>query len=368
MPFTKFLIPILLTVLLYSAALHAATPIPATLPEDKTKAVILAYHRIGEDNHPDTNLTQEQFIEHINEIENGDYTVLALDDVLSAIENRTPLPAHSIVLTFEGAYQSAYTNAIQHLLEKDWPFTVLYSSDTIDRNAPEFMDWKTLKKLSNNKQVTLGVLPASYSHITHLPEQEILKNLNKARQRFREEFNREAAFLSYPFGEYSTQLQTLAKTQGFKAALGLHSGATSPADNRYALPRFSMTERYGNLDRFRLVTNALPLPANDLEPADTYLKTQTWLTGFSTPTSLSGELKNLACFISGQEKPSIEILGNRVEIRSAELSTQQKRIRLNCTMPGPEAENGEAQWRWLGLLYHRNINSQAQDAPLPPQE
>lgn len=350
---------ILQCVLILTLILSALTPISnanasAQIPEDKTKAVILAYHRIGEDHLPGQSLTIEQFNQHIQEIKGGNYNILPLSQIIEAIQTKAVLPPNTLAITFEGAHRSAIEKAVPLLLESKIPFTLFYASDSLDQNDPGYASWYDLKALKRKPGVEIATLPAVYSHTARQPEQTILASLNKARQRHREEFQQEAAFLSYPYGEYSVELKKLAKSQGYTAAFGLHSGATYSESDLFALPRFSMTELYGDLERFRMVTRAHPLPVNDLEPANTDLGAQRFHTGFTLPKGLQNKTENLSCFISGQGKALIEKFeGGRIEIRTEEILTDQTRIRLNCTMPGPLSEDDEIQWRWLGLLYHR---------------
>ena len=339
----------------------------ADLPEDKTKAVILAYHRVGEDHIPDQNLTLDQFLAHVQEMKNGNYNVLPLSEIIDAIQTDAELPERTIAITFEGAYRSAIQNAAPLLIENNIPFTVFYAAGPLDQNDAVYASWAELKNLDKKVDVEIETLPAIYTHTAHLSQKGMLKNINRARQRHREEFNREATFLAYPFGEYSAQLQELAKTQGYRAAFGLHSGAIHASADIYTLPRFSMTESYGDLERFRLVTNAYPLPINDLEPSDPYLQENDFFTGFTLNEALTPQSDQLSCFISGGGKADIETLGPRIEIRSNTLPTDQTRIRLNCTMPGPISEDDEQKWRWLGLLYHRS-NIPQQDEPPAPRE
>ena len=47
-----------------------------------------------------------------------------------------------------------------------------------------------------------------------------------------------------------------------------HRGVIGRAANYFYLPRFSMNEKYGDLRRFRLAINALPLPVSDVTPSD----------------------------------------------------------------------------------------------------
>ena len=360
--------------LVFAGLLTSSATASETISEDNSKAVILAYHRIGEDHRPDQNLTLKQFQQHIHEIENGDYNVLPLSKIIEAFQAGSTLPPQTLAITFEGAYRSAIENAAPILLEKNIPFTVFYASDTLDQKDVAYASWEDLKALNRKNNVELATLPASYTHIAHEPQKTMLAGLNKALQRYREEFRQEAAFLSYPFGEYSTELQTLAKSQGYTAAFGLHSGAAYSGANLYTLPRFSMTELYGNLERFRMVTRAHPLPVHDVEPADAYLQHKAFFTGFTVTPLLQSQTNELSCFISAQGKALVETLDSgRIEIRAEDSLLDQNRIRLNCTMPGPVSEDDEVQWRWLGLLYHRaeekiTLNNPQPDAPLPPQE
>ncbi|MGB4057322.1 MAG: polysaccharide deacetylase family protein, partial [Alphaproteobacteria bacterium] len=321
-----------------------------SLPEDRHSAVILAYQRIGEEAYPDNNLLEEQFLDHVKEFTNGGYTILPLAAIIDAAKNHRELPPRTLAITFEGAYKSALGKAIPELLKNNIPFTIFYSSGQIDGNSEQMMGWSELKSLSNNAGVSLGILPAAYARLADKPGDEIKRQINKARMRHREVFGNEPEFFSYPFGEYSLAYKNIVAHSGFKAAFGLHAGSVYDGSDFLALPRFSMSERFGNIDRFRMIAASLPLPAIDIEPQDPHLGTDTPSIGFSVPLSLKTELKNLSCFVSGQPQPDIQTLGNRVEVRLT-ATPNGERLRVNCTMPGPmDTEHDTEQWRWLGMI------------------
>ena len=118
-----------------------------------------------------------------------------------------------------------------------------------------------------------------------------------------------------------------------------------------------MTDAYGNLERLRLVTNALPLPVNDITPTDPLLSQPSFYAGFTLPETLEHESEALDCFLSGEDgKAALEILGARVEIRGSDNLNTQNRIRLNCTLPVYHKEDRTTYWRWFGRLYHRAEN------------
>ncbi len=323
-----------------------------TLSEDKTSAVILAYGRIGEDAYPATSLRADQFTAHLEELKRDRYNVAPIPRIIAAAKAGQAQPNRTIGITFSGAYQSAYDNAMRALIENQIPFTVFYATDHADSGLTNHLDWAHLKKLKQTGLVTFGLLPASYGHMNEGDSAETLRNINRARARHREMLGLEADFFSYPFGEYSNEYKDTIKQQGFTAAFGLHSGVTHIGADFFALPRFSMTQNYGSLDRFELVANALPLPATDIEPNNAYLSSDSPAIGFTISPDLTTKIEQLSCFISGQAQPQTEILGKtRVELRLAE-ALSDERTRVNCTIPTQDSA-GEERWRWLGMLLVR---------------
>ena len=70
---------------------------------------------------------------------------------------------------------------------------------------------------------------------------------------------------AYPYGESSNEVIDILKEFGISHAFGQHSGVISSFDNQYYLPRFSLNERFGDIDRFEFAVNAYYLNIKDLE-------------------------------------------------------------------------------------------------------
>jgi len=336
----------------FSKPLYAA---PDHIAADQSSAVILAYHRIGEDAYPETNLRSDQFLAHIQELSEGPYTILPLSRIIGAVKSGETLPPLSLAITFEGAYKSALEEAAPLLLERGIPFTVFYASDNLDAGAGQYISWRELKKLAAHEGVDIGILPASYTRLYASEKGEIRAQINRARQRYQEEFGHEAALFSYPFGELSAAYKEVVREQGFEAAFSLQSGALYTGADFTALPRFSMTEKYGTLERLRLVAHALPLPATDIEPEDPLLTSPEPLIGFTIDEKLAKSVSQLSCFVSSQADTTFEAVGQRIEMRIPPLGGAEglndERVRVNCTMPaGMNEETETRHWRWLGML------------------
>ena len=74
--------PLLITLLCAFATPSFAT---TQITEDKSKAVILAYHRVGEDYTPDENISLESFKSHVEDFKSLDYNILPLPELLASI-------------------------------------------------------------------------------------------------------------------------------------------------------------------------------------------------------------------------------------------------------------------------------------------
>jgi len=317
---------------------------------DQNAAVIFVYQRVGEDSVPDSNISLEQFQEHITELKKGGYSVLPLPQIMDALKNGNPLPPKTIGITFEGAYQTTLANAVPLLEDAQLPFTVFFASDMADGGAEGHLSWSQIKKLRKNKLVNLGILPAAYEHMVNNNAEQNAALINRAIARYREMLDTDPVFFAYPYGEYSLALKKQLAGYHFKGVFGQQSGVVDASADFLALPRFTMTDEYGDLDRFRLTANALPLPVSDVVPEDTLLAKNPPVIGFTVAPEIKN-ISKLSCFISSLGKVPLNRIGsNRIEIR-LEQPFLDRRMRVNCTLPNSAVTPGEPKgWRWFGMM------------------
>ncbi len=349
---------ILVTALLLCGVFATATNSRAQDVEsyDNRSAVILSYHRIGEDRFPETSIRVSQFQEHIGELVNEVYSLRSLDRLVSDFKNEEPIMARAVSLTFDGGHKSFLEHAWPLLKEYMIPATIFISTDLIDRQSEEYLSWSDLRMLKRHHLITIGIHPAGYTRLHDHSPQDIRYQINKALGRYREELKSDPDFFAYPFGEMSHQYYEIVRAYDFAAALGQNSGAAHFHSDLYNLPRFVMTENYGNLDRFRQAIQSRPLPVTDISPADMLVDSDTTpRIGFTLAQSLADKADQLSCFISGQTPPHIERLGGgRVEIRP-QAPFNADRTRMNCTIPVQTTQPGEdPAWRWFGMLFVTN--------------
>ena len=310
-------------------------------------AAIVMYHRFGDDRHSATNIRIDQFEAHIAELTSGPYSVLPLPEIAAALAEGRSLPERTVGISIDDAFLSVYHEAWPRLRAADLPFTLFVSTQALDSGLPDYMTWDQVREMVAGGGVTIGNHGVTHGHMVRQSLTTVRLEITEAAKRLREELGITPSIFAYPYGEYSLAIRKIVEEEGLTAAFGQHSGAIGRTTDVLALPRYPMSEKYGDLDRFQLAVNSLPLPAVDVTPADPLLTAATNppLYGFTVVEGVKG-LGALNCFAS-RGTLSMERLGEwRVETRIDE-AFGPGRARINCTMPGPDG-----RWRWFGQQFY----------------
>lgn len=307
-------------------------------------AVILAYHRFGENAFPSTNIRLEQLDAHIAELSSGPYTVMSVPDIVSAIREGRELPDRTVGITIDDGYLSTYTEAWPRFRRAGFPFTVFVSTDPIDRKFTNFMSWEQVREL-HEAGVTIGGHTATHLHMAANSLERNRSNLAQSNARYVSEIGAVPALFAYPFGEASTQVQTIVREAGYTSAFGQQSGALDASADSFYMPRFALNEAFGDMGRFRLVTNTLPIPHSDMTPANPTLTQNPPIFGF-TRAPETPQINGLACYAADQGQVRVEEIGPRIEVRMNG-PFPAGRARINCTALGRDG-----RWHWLGMLYY----------------
>lgn len=317
---------------------------------DGRSAVVLMYHRFGEDDFPSTSIGLDQFAAHVAALEEGGHTVVPLSDVVAALRGQVTLPDRAVAITIDDAYSSVYAHAWPVLRDKGWPFTLFVATRPVDRGTAGYMSWDEIRELAENG-VEIGSQTVSHPHMPTESEARNRQELVASADRLEERLGRRPTLFAYPYGEASAAVMALASQAGYTAAFGQHSGVANPTSPIFYLPRFPMNVNYGGIDRFRRVVDALPLPVSGVTPADPTLPPpgapgNPPPFGFTVGAIPEG-VTTLNCFHSDASRMTqLETLGQRVEARF-DSPWAIGRTRINCTQLSPEG-----RWRWFGMQYY----------------
>jgi len=323
--------------------LAATAAVPARAADS---AVILMYHRFGEDQFPSTNVRLEQFEAHIVALTGGPYTVLPVAEIVESLREGRALPDRTVGITIDDAYRSVYTEAFPRLKAAGLPFTLFVATDAVDRQSPTYLSWDQIREMRDAGN-DFGAHTASHLHMADASAERNREEMRRSLKRLKEELGEAPALFAYPYGEASTAVWDVVKEFGFATAFGQHSGAVHVTGQPYYLPRFALTENYSDMESFTLRIDARALPITDVTPEDPDLRDRNPpLAGFTVGPSIRS-LRGLACYHSQFGKVDVEALGtHRAEIRFPE-ALKQGRTRLNCTKPA-----GQGRWYWYGTQFY----------------
>lgn len=333
-------------VLAFASAAAALGGTPPALAGES--AVVFMYHRFGETNFTSTNIRIEQFEAHIKELVSRRFNVIGLPEIVAAVRAGRTLPDRTVGISIDDAFLSVYAEAWPRLKAAGLPFTLFVATDAIDRKSRSYMTWDQIRELELGG-VTIGSQTGSHLHMPLASNQRNADELKRSNARFMAELGELPKLFAYPYGEYTLAARKHVEKAGFIAAFGQHSGVLHPRSNPMFLPRFAMNEAYGDVGRFRLAANALPLAVAEITPVDPLLSrgNNPPSFGFTVSDRSITSLASLSCYASGQGKARIERLGKRrIEVRM-ERAFPAGRARINCTMP---AAGG--RWRWFGFQFY----------------
>lgn len=312
------------------------------------EAVVLLYHRFGEDDVPSTNIRLDQFAEHLRLLAQGGYRVLDLEQMITAWIEGCPLPAKAVAITVDDAYRSFAERGWPMLKAAGFPVTLFVSTDAADRGGSRMMGWRDIQRLMR-EGVRIGHHGAAHLHMIAAGTAAARADIARASARFRAKLGFVPRLFAYPYGEYDPELAAVVRKAGFVAAFAQFSSVLGPGERRYWLPRFALNEHYGTVERLRLVlsTHAFPvaaaLPEDPVVPPDGNPPQLKVL--FTHPLARAS---GIGCYASHEGAiPVTPLAEGKGFLARPHTPMPPGRQRINCTLARPGGG-----WYWFGRFFY----------------
>ena len=307
-------------------------------------AVMLMYHRFGDMEIPSASIRLDQFDAHIETLAAEGYTVLPAGEIVARLKRGESVPDFTVGITIDDAHVSVYREAWPRLRRARLPFTLFVATDLVDARGANTLNWDEIRELAR-AGVTIGNHGAAHHRPLAQTNAKNMEEILRASRRIEEETGEPPKLFAYPYGEYDADLRERLRKSGLEAAFGQHSGVVHAGEDFFSLPRFTLNEEFGGLDRFKLITRTLPLAVTDVTPTSPHAAMNPPLFGFTVTEDLPN-LSDIACYGSGKGKASTEKLGaRRIEVRFSE-PFPPGRLRVNCTL-----RDASGRWRWYGAQF-----------------
>ena len=220
------------------------------------------------------------------------------------------------------------------------------STNTISNKSKNYLNWEEIRQLKK-EGVNIGAHSHNHEHMANLNVNELNDIIEKSNRVFLKEIGEIPSLFAYPYGEANEKIIEILKDYKFKVAFGQHSGVINETSNLYYLPRFSLNEKYGDIERVRFAASSLGLGVYDFVPTNPLIMENPPFIGFSL---LDQTLtKDINCFVfdsEGQVKLELFKFNERIEIRLLR-KLNKGRSRLNCT-----TQDKNKKWRWFGSQFY----------------
>jgi len=217
---------------------------------------ILMYHRIADDG-CGFSVTRENFEMQMRYLHDNGYTVLSLQEVISAIEHKTVLPEKTVVITFDDGYVD-FLEAWAVIQSFQFPATLFLPTAYIGRTNSwdtKSMDntYPILEETQLRSLVSEGLDLQAHSHthpyFTKINPEAIRQEVVQCSDALND-FGVDAKFFAFPSGEYTPIAANILRELGYRAGLSCVSTLASRDSNLMCLPR--ITVENGDLTDFAM--------------------------------------------------------------------------------------------------------------------
>ena len=315
-----------------AVATSSRTPLRADPSESSDiRAVILVYHHVDATTPASTSVTPERFANHLNLLAADGYRVVPLADVVEALRFGKALPDRAVVLTFDDAWRSVYTDAFPMLRRRGWPFTVFVSTDAVDGRHGSAMSWGQLREIEAGGG-TIGNHSRTHDHLVRRRDGETREQWRRrvgddilwARRRLEAELSTPLEVFAYPYGEFTAELEALARELGL-AAVGQQSGPVGAGTDPVRIPRFPVATGHDDRASLAQKLRTRALRAEVVAPRDRVLPAQGGPPALTLRVLSRGfALDALTCFATGQGRAGV-----------VRLDRQRREVRVRATAPLP---------------------------------
>lgn len=213
---------------------HYISPLPPDADEIRTGLTV----------HP------ERFREHLQYLQNKNYTSVSLYEVSQALQVGAPLPQNPIVLTFDDGYIDHFTHAKPILEEYGFTGTFFIITALADENNINYMSWQQIQNLSANG-MEIAAHTKTHPDLRYQDLEALTYEIVGSYQSIEAHTQAKNIVFAYPGGKYNLNTLKFMKTVPIPIAVTTENGQTHTSTNILEIARIRMTNEtsiYG-LDR-----------------------------------------------------------------------------------------------------------------------
>jgi peptidoglycan/xylan/chitin deacetylase (PgdA/CDA1 family) len=222
------------------------TPRPLTFAEMNTLygpcavVPVLMYHHIQnlniakQEGHAGLTVDTELFQKQMQYLKDRGYTPIRAEQLIAFFDSGTAIPGKPVLLTFDDGYDDFGSDAAPILRAFGFPALAFIPTGLIQN--PGYMSWQTIADLASQGLVYLANHTWSHHNVsTSLAEDQ--REIGTADTQLSQHGVNGAKVFAYPYGNPSTNGETVLSTLGYKLAFTTYPGFTQCRGRRFILSR-----------------------------------------------------------------------------------------------------------------------------------
>ena len=214
--------------------------------------LVLEYHQICPTVRQDIEVSLENFKKELDWLQNHGYHTLSMDRFLSCLNKQQPLPAKSVLITFDDGYEGVYTYALPELRQRFMHATLFLSTDDlgkVDKTDPR-MTLEQVKKISHDYLIDIGSHTVMHGHLSELSNTAQQNELQHSKAVLEQLTGKQCLSMAYPYGDFNQQVIANVKAAGYQVAFAGYNDDIASHLNRYTVPRI-FAGRFIEKDNFK---------------------------------------------------------------------------------------------------------------------
>ncbi len=190
--------------------------------------------------------TLDTFRTQLEAIRRGGYHVIGLRALRSHLERGTPVPARSLVLTFDDNGHGIYENAFPLLKKLSFPATLFVHTNFVGKTTSKRHNtWSQLAEMERSGLVEIQSLTANHPpDLRALSDAEVLHEFALAQRSIQARIGRRPYAVVYPEDNYDERLALLAARSGYDLGFTEDWGFAGDSTSPLLVHRYSVLTRF----------------------------------------------------------------------------------------------------------------------------
>jgi len=179
----------------------------------------------------------------------GGYQTLTVTEAMAARDRRRPLPARSVVLTFDDGFADFHTTALPILREHGLRATLYVTTGYVggagrwladcDEQDRRMIGWSQLREAAA-EGVEIGAHSHTHPQLDRLDTPGLASEIRRPKVLLEDRLGLAVNSFAYPFGYWDNTTRRAVGAAGYDSACGVDDLPARGCENRLALPRMTV--------------------------------------------------------------------------------------------------------------------------------